>query len=79
LEEKVTVPVQEAGSVTLTMWHPLSAKVITNFADRRQSVGIVRSCTQAMEFFLSTDLRMSGHLYIRKISNTQSKTILNHN
>jgi hypothetical protein len=26
-------------SVTLTMWHPLSAKVITNFADKRRSLG----------------------------------------
>jgi hypothetical protein len=38
---------------TLTMWNSLSAKVGTNFADkRRRSVGIVRSRTQATEFSL---------------------------
>jgi hypothetical protein len=34
----------------LPMLHPLSAKVGTNFADKRRSVGIVRLRTRATEF-----------------------------
>jgi hypothetical protein len=39
--------------VTLATWHPLSAKVGTNFDDKRRSLGgIVRSRTKATEFLV---------------------------
>jgi hypothetical protein len=38
-------------SVTLTTWLPLSLEVGTNFADKRRSLGIVRSRTQTTKFF----------------------------
>jgi hypothetical protein len=35
----------------LATWHPLSAKVDINFADKRLSLGIFRS-RQAMDYYL---------------------------
>jgi hypothetical protein len=36
----------------MTKWHPVSAKVGTDFTDKRRSLGIVRSQAQATEFSL---------------------------
>jgi hypothetical protein len=40
LGRKLAAPGQKSeNTVTLTTWHPLSADVCTNFADKRQSLG----------------------------------------
>jgi hypothetical protein len=39
-----------ADHILLTTWHPLTAKVATNFADKRRSLGILRSWTQDTEY-----------------------------
>jgi hypothetical protein len=44
-----------SGFVTLTTWQPLSAKVaLTSLTNGGRSVGIVRSRTQATEFFMES-------------------------
>jgi hypothetical protein len=57
IDRKVAAPVYETentavGIVTLTTWHPLSAKklAITSPTSGGRSVGVVRSRTQTMEF-----------------------------
>jgi hypothetical protein len=41
------------GSAALTTRHPSNANVGSNFVDKRRSLGIVRSRTQAMGFFFN--------------------------
>jgi hypothetical protein len=43
------------GSSTLTMRHPLSAKVGTSMTSGGRSVGIIRSRTQATKFSLESN------------------------
>jgi hypothetical protein len=56
LERKIStssLESREYGRIGIhhAMWHPLSSKVGTNFADKQRSLSIVRSLAQATEFF----------------------------
>jgi hypothetical protein len=54
------------GSVTLTMRHPLSTKVVIIFTDHGCSVCIVRSRTKATEFFNSAQVSIFMNIKLPK-------------
>jgi hypothetical protein len=53
------------GSVTLTTWHNISTKVVTDLADSPRSLGIVRSRTLATEFSLVS--YATGFIWFRSL------------